>query len=205
MQSWSRMMALILITAVGLAGCANSGKPATPAQPAGNLPALPVQCAFFDEVVDGMDEPEEAMGLDPVSTAAILESLKNCTAEYLREKSEAITFKKLMTDPKPYRGHALTVSGVLKFTDKIKMPASIKGAPPVMYQGILANGKQELYMFLSEEPIPADIKEGTGVRVSGIFLKRFAYVNRMAGEMATWAPLLFVCKVEKYSELEALK
>ena len=194
-----------------LAGCSQEGSKPTPATPstpaagttAANLPPLPVQCPFFSEVVDNMDEPDEAMGLDPISTQAILEALKNCTPEYLLEKSEKdITFKKLMTDPNPYRGHAVTVSGVFQYKNELKIPSQIKGAPPVMYQGILATGKKDVYTFLSLQPIPADVKEGTGVRVSGIFLKRFCYVNRMAGEMATWSPLLFVVKAEKYSELE---
>jgi hypothetical protein len=157
---------------------------------------------FFSEVVDNMDEPDEAMGLDPISTQAVLETLKQCTSEYLREKSETITFKKLMTDPGPYRGHAITVSGVFQYQNELKMPSQIKGAPPKMYQGILATGKKEVYTFLSLEPFPAELKPGVGVRVSGIFLKRFCFVNRMAGEMATWSPLLFVVRAEKYSELE---
>ena len=170
----------------------------------GPKPTFPLQSKHFDEISDSYDEPYEAMNLERFSTQEILEALKNCKQEDLDQAVEAsVTFKNLMLQPQNYRGHVLRFNGVFRAKDILKMPTELLEGAPQAWIGHISDGKLNIINFVSFEPLPQNMPvDNTGVTLSGVFLKRLAYKNNEAGEKAQWGPLLFIRKLQPYSELE---
>ena len=160
--------------------------------------AFPLQSEFFQYVLDNQAEDQkEAQQIELNAMKDILAALKGASEEQLTAAiNPKATFRELMLRPEQYRGHVVRTRGLLKFSE---VPKHISEAAGVqLYRGQIANMMGEIVTYISLTP-PESSKD-LPVRLTGIFLKRYAYLNEQEGEKLTWTPLVFVKRVEPYGE-----
>lgn len=171
---------------------------------AGAAPAFPLTSKYFDKIDDGFQSAEEQAELVEIPLEAmgdILAALKNSSDEHVRESLDAsANFKLLMKDPQKYRGHVVELAGVLRFIRKVGLENNVSGVTEA-WQGQISNADGFITTFISMEPLSEDMKINQGVRVTGVFLKRYGYLNREPGEKLQICPLIFVKHLEPWSEL----
>jgi hypothetical protein len=173
---------------------AKAAAPATPA-PAG---AFPLQSEFFQYVLDNQaEDQQEAQQIELNAMKDILAALKGVSEEQLTAAvNPKATFRELMLRPEQYRGHVVRIRGLLKFSEVPKHIGEAAGMR--LYRGQIANMMGEIVTYISLTP-PESTKE-MPVRLTGVFMKRYAYLNEQEGDKLTWTPLVFVKRVEPYAE-----
>ncbi|MCY3021283.1 MAG: hypothetical protein NTW87_19895 [Planctomycetota bacterium] len=174
---------------------------AAPAAPA--RPTYPLKSEYFKDVIDPQagEDVEEAMKLEVHATQEVIAALKASPEEYLKESlTPEVTFRKLMRTPEQFRGHVVQVRGLLEFCERFPVPDDWADTSP-LYRGQISTMTGEMYTFFALERPPAELMKKP-VRLTGIFLKRYAYKNRLAGEKLTWSPAVFIHNVEQYSEAD---
>ncbi|MBI3830864.1 MAG: hypothetical protein HY291_15195 [Planctomycetes bacterium] len=183
---------------------AKSDAGAKDAPKAGAMPAFPLTSKYFDKIVDGYspDDQPELVEIPLEAMGDVLAALKNCSDEHLRANLDATAnFKLLMKDPEKYRGHVVELAGVLRFMRKVGLENNVSGVNEA-WQGQISNAEGFITTFISMEPLGEDLKINQGVRVTGVFLKRYGYLNRAPGEQLQICPLIFVKHLEPWSELK---
>lgn len=211
--------ALFLTISLGLALGAEDGKSAStaPAESAksesvpkesaktGAAPTFPLTSKYFDKIEDGFQSAEEQADLVEIPLEAmgdVLAALKACTDEQLRENLDtSANFKLLMKDPQKFRGHVVELAGVLRFIRKVGLENNVSGVTEA-WQGQISNAEGYISTFISMQPLGEDMKINQGVRITGVFLKRYGYLNREPGEKLQICPLIFIRHVEPWSELK---
>ena len=179
------------------------------AAPTGPLPKFPVESEFFEMVFDS-NEPEDSWENNAIQqiemqpAADILVALKASTQEHLTKHiSQDIKYKELMKTPDKFRGQVVQVRGLLEIFQKFPIPENKSGLTEV-WRGQISNINGQIYTFFSVDmPDKNLIKKP--VRLTGVFLKRYAYKNRLEGEKLTWTPAIFVNYVEAFSENDVYK
>ncbi|HYG78499.1 MAG TPA: hypothetical protein VEK08_26095 [Planctomycetota bacterium] len=192
-----------------------AAEPATQAAEAqatkAEMPKFPLQSEWFSHVADQLPDEksygdvDEAQQIEMHAMEDIFVALKNSTDEHLkknvREIENKMSFKTLMREAEKYRGSVIQLRGLLENFERFPIPDNQSGvnAP---YRGQISNISGHIFSFLSiEKPSQELLKRP--VRLTGIFLKRYAYKNRLAGEKLTWTPLVLVKSVEPFSEAQA--
>lgn len=187
------------------------GAAPTAAAPAGvgKGPKFPLESEWFIHIADIMPDDknvgdvEEAQQLELHALEDILIALQASSDAHLKASitpSEAL-FKSLMRGAEKFRGHVVQRRGLLEVSERFPIPDNKSGISE-LYRGQISSIYGEIFTFLSiERPNPDLIKHPA--RLTGVFMKRYAYKNRLAGEKQTWTPLLIVKNVEAYSESDA--
>ncbi|MGD0088537.1 MAG: hypothetical protein ABSE73_01330 [Planctomycetota bacterium] len=180
--------------------------PGAKTESAPGLPAFPLKSEFFQYVLDKSEDDEEAMQLEFHALEDILVALQASTAAHLQENvSPAIqtetAYRDLMKNPDTYRGHVVQLRGVLELVERFPVPDNRSGLE-ALYRGQLSTMTGKLYTFFSIQRPPPELMKRPA-RITGVFLKRYAFKNRLAGEKLTWTPAVIVRDVEAYSEADA--
>ncbi|MEI6235832.1 MAG: hypothetical protein WCT04_22485 [Planctomycetota bacterium] len=166
------------------------------------MPKFPLINTRFEQIEDGNDMPSEglpeATGYDISLMQELAESLQACSNDYLKANLDKdASFKKMFNHPKDYRGHVVQFESTVKFLyvnpERLK---DSKGNPLTLMRGHLSSSHQ-LITFLSIEPLPPGLKIGDDVLLTGVFVQRFAYINRKTpGIELTWTPLILAKHLE---------
>jgi hypothetical protein len=195
-----------------LAGLAAPGEEAPKTNPpeekkdsAPPLPAFPLKSEYFQYVLDKTEDDEEATQLETHAVEDILVALLASTDEHLNEnvtpavKTET-AYRELMKHSEQYRGHVVQLRGTLEFVERFPVPDNRSGLS-ALFRGQISTITGALYTFFSIQRPPDELMRKP-VRITGVFLKFYAYKNRDAGEKYTWTPAVFVRRVEAYSEAD---
>jgi len=171
----------------------------------GQTSGLPVRSKYLDEIEDGGHEtPEEQETLRELpleAMAAILSALKDMPLEQLEAVPDKTTdFNALMKEPAKHRGSVVQLSGVLQFVQESEIRPNASGLTKC-WLGRISTARRRIITFISIEPLPEEMKVGKGVRITGLFYKRYAYSNRDAGGKLTICPLIITPRPVEYSEL----
>jgi len=173
---------------------------APPVAPAG-MPQFPLKSEFFGMVVDSqtsLEDQQEAQQIEANAMNDIFKALTTTSDEHLfASVNQKAKFRELMLRAEQYRGHVVQIRGLLESSETMKVGDNPAGVQRV-YMGQISNLMGEIVTFISLTPPEAG--EKLPVRLTGVFLKRYAYLNRREGEKLTWTPLVFVKRVEPYSE-----
>lgn len=177
------------------------GASATPVPAPAGMPQFPLKSEYFGMVVDSQTSVEDQMEAQQIEANAMNDILKALTAssdEHLvASVDQKAKFRELMLRAENYRGHVVQIRGLLESSETMKVGENPAGVQRV-YMGQISNLMGEIVTFVSLTPPEAT--EKLPVRLTGVFLKRYAYLNRREGEKLTWTPLVFVKRVEPYSE-----
>lgn len=170
--------------------------------PAAGQPKFPLVSPRFKGVIDSYDEQDEARIIDLEAMGDILTALKASSLENLKSQVDpAADFKALMKEPQKFRGAAVDLSGILRSFDACDIEKNASGIEKA-HIGRMSNSLGYIVTFVSIEPLPEGLKPGQGVKAAGVFLKRYAYENKMPGGKLQWSPLVFVKCLRFFSELE---
>ena len=175
----------------------------TPAAPAGPLPKYPLKSEWFDQIEDKVQpiEADDVGTLDKHSLEVLLLALKNSPPEYLeRNISPSVKFRQLMLNAEEYRGHVVQLRGLFEYERPFPIDENASGVTH-LYRGHTSNMSGEIVTYLSLEPIAPAMKRKS-VRLTGIFMKRYTYLTRDAGEHIRWTPLIVIHKAEPIREAE---
>ena len=71
-----------------------------------------------------------------------------------------------------------------------------------IWKGQTSNSMGQIVSFRLIDPPPPNLEVGRFVKMTGIFMKRYAYLNRHAGEKLTWTPLIYVRSLEPQVETD---
>jgi hypothetical protein len=168
------------------------------------LPVFPLQSEFFQYVVDSQSEADDqdcAMKLEFHALQDILLALKASPENHLHQSvTPGVDFREMMLRGEKHRGCVVQARGLLEHFERFPVGENKSGID-VMYRGQISNMMGQLHTFFSVEEPPADLLKKP-VRITGVFMKRYAFKNRMAGEKLTWTPAVFVKAVQPYSEEE---
>jgi hypothetical protein len=171
------------------------------------LPTFPIQSDEFNAIHDGMEDEDEddntaAKHYNPYAVLDVIPALRASTPQHLAanvDKQGSYTFagfKKLFNHPVQFRGHVVQFDGTVKFLYEKPSVLTENGNNIELARGLVSTSYQPV-SFLSLAPLPAKLKVGDSVRVTGIFVQRFAYINQeMPGLKLTWTPLIVIQKLE---------
>lgn len=173
---------------------------APPVAPAG-MPQFPLKSEYFGMVVDSqtsLEDQQEAQQIEANAMNDILKAISQSSDEHLvASVNQKAKFVELMLRAEQYRGHVVQIRGLLESSETMKVGENPAGVQRV-YMGQISNLMGQIVTFVSLTPPEAT--EKLPVRLTGVFLKRYAYLNRREGDKLTWTPLVFVKRVEPYSE-----
>jgi len=171
-------------------------------------PKFPMTSEWFVNIGDtmpddnGPNDEEDAQQVEfhPLEEAML--ALQASTDEHLAESvdDEASSFKKLIREAPKYRGHIVRFRGKLETSERFPIPDNKTGLGE-LYRGQTTTIYGEMETFLSMERPDRDLINRP-VRITGIFLKRYAFKNRLEGDKLTWTPLIIIKKVEAFSEAD---
>ena len=166
-----------------------------------SAPVFPLQSKFLPNIIDSYDDQESAMEINWEAMSDILIALKNCSQEDLLENvNPEITFKNLMQEPAAHRGEVVQLSGLLRRCIPAKFNANPAGILEG-WRGQLSNASgNNIISFICIDPLPEGVSTGQGVKLVGIFMKRFAY--EVKGQKLQWSPLVFTRRLDSFSELQ---
>lgn len=155
----------------------------------------------YESIGDNIDRDTGMMEMDISPMEAVLIGLRASSLEHLIANiDKEATFKHLMKTPEQYRGHVCRLAGILESFKEVKIPNS--SGVVNLYRGNVSNAYGQIVTFRSLEPLPAGLKTGQAVQLTGIFLQRFAFLNRDAGEKLTWTPLVCVRRIEPFTDFK---
>lgn len=172
------------------------------------LPKFPVQAESFSEIIEEQDQQldnqEGAMKIEKFPLLDIVAALKSSTPEHLNANIDKdANFRNLMVHPENYHGHVVQFDSTFRYAFQLTHDTDLAGAPFTLYHGQVTSNKNVI-SFASLQPLPEGLQPGQTVRFTGIFMKRFAYLNkRKPGVEVTWTPLILIQKLEPYKEPEA--
>jgi len=186
----------------------------------GTPPEFPLKSSRFDTIddsyehhADNFDHSRNEMEMPFGAMEDIMLAIRASTHEHLvKNIDEEAKFRKLMKTPEQFRGHVVKLIGVLADTQGGPRNRDFlhEGYPATLnlsgfervYKGQTTNANGEIISFRSMEPVPADMKPGQSVQLIGIFMMRYCYLNRDAGKMLTWTPMVFVRRVVPYTQMK---
>ena len=189
----------------GAAPPAAEAKPAAAPAPAEAAPAkapvsFPVKSDALSDVSDGQDDPENAMVVEMSALADIIVALQNTSDEELAKHLDPkITYAHLMKYPGRYRGQVVQLRGRLRQVDQKELKPNKSGVTKV-WHCYLSDALAHITNVLCLEGPPAGMELASPAQATGIFLKRYAYENKMSGEktVLTWGPMLVVRRLAPY-------
>jgi hypothetical protein len=175
----------------------------------GTPPVFPVKATCFEDIQDDEDNlgnnfnrTTGEMELDLPALEAVLKALRASTQAHLEANvSPKVLYKDLHTKPGEHRGQVVRLQGVLKRIGEKTFPACPAGAKK-LWRGEISNAQGNITSFYMLEPLPPGLTKEQSVEMVGIFLQRFSFLNRGAGEKVTWAPLVFARSIKRYSPIE---
>jgi hypothetical protein len=152
---------------------------------------------------DNIDRKTGFLELDLGPLEEVLVALRGCSQEYLKANIKDVTFKQLMlaSESPKYRGCVVKRVGILEVFKKMDLSPNLSGITE-LWRGQISNNAGEIVSFQCIEPLPPDIKVDQPVKLIGIFMQRYSYLNRRAGEMLTLSPLVFIRRLEPYDEVK---
>lgn len=169
------------------------------------LQKFPVQAESFSEIEEDYTNEDGAMKIEKFALLEIVAALKASTPEHLNANIDKdANFRNLMVHPEKFRGHVVQFDATFRFIYQLPIrDEDLTGSPLTLYHGQLSS-RGNLISFASLQPLPDGLQPGQTVRFTGIFMKRFAYLNkRKPGVELTWTPLIIIQKLEPYKEPEA--
>ena len=176
--------------------------------PDAKQPKFPMVSEWFVNIGDtmpddnGPNDEEDAQQVEFHPLEEALLALQASTDEHLAESvdEEASSFKKLIREAAKYRGHVVRFRGKLETSERFPVPDNKTGLGE-LFRGQTTTIYGEMETFLSMERPDRDLINRP-VRITGIFLKRYAFKNRLEGDKLTWTPLIIIKKVEAFSEAD---
>ncbi len=163
----------------------------------GTPPKYPLQSEFTQFVEDSYDEQEDAQTVGWNLLQDYLVALRASSQEYLLDNVRPdadyvkLLYVKLMNEPDKHRGEVVKLRGIVRAMKTRLLDENPAGITRV-WIGQISNAMGQISTFWSiEEPAP-EIKKGKPVEICGIFMKRYAYLNDMPGDMLTWGPIIFI-------------
>lgn len=176
--------------------------PVDPTQVTGTPPIYPLKTDNMKEIYDGYDEQDDQMNIEPRAKADIFNALFASSQEYLvRALNSKITYKDMMLHAEDYRGEVVNIAGVLRQIEKMDCDET-KYRVKNYWKGYISSGAKEIKTFIALEPPGPDIKNGVALSITGIFMKRYAYLNNEPGDKLTITPLVIARKVERSKAFE---
>lgn len=173
-----------------------------------NQPKFPIVSDKFSQIEDDKEMSDEGL---PEATSYsrdvlldMLPALQASTQEHLKASVDKdASFKKIFNHPGDYRGHVVQFEATVKFLfDNPEKVKDASGNVLTIARGHLSSSYQ-LISFLSLEPLPPGLKKGDAVLLTGVFMQRFAYINKKTpGVELTWTPLIVAKKLEPISITE---
>ena len=165
----------------------------------GKYPQMASDALALGLIVDDMSSPDMQKLTRSVSPQVMSHFFSKAqSGEMDKMPIVKATYSNLMETPDRFRAQKVEFTGTLIFTKKNRLKA--EGIPPGMdmyEEGILLNSDSISYVFRAPK-IPSHLKTKDIVRVEGIFLQRYNYLNRLG--RATWTPLILASKIEKIEE-----
>ena len=158
-----------------------------------------------DALRDGsnVDKNTGFLEIDLAPMEEVLVALRACSQEYLTANvNKEIEYKHLTrpADAPKYRGNVVKFVGKLEIFKATEVSPNMSGLTQ-LWRGQISNSHNQIITFRCLEPLSEKIKIGQPVKLIGIYLQRYSYLNRRAGEMLTVSPLLFVRRIEPYTEI----
>jgi len=214
MKSAFESLALGLIFSAGLlaqdaTAPSQTPVPATSASvtSSGDLPKFPVVSNSFElfddsvEVREG-DEKSDATSYNVSALLDIIPAVKASTQEHLKANVDRkADFRTLFNHPDDFRGRVVQFRATLNIVADHPTELTDKNGAAIQLTRGYATTDYQVLTFFSLEPIPDSIKEGSAILVTGVFMQRFAYINRETpGRKVTWTPLIVVKKLEPLVE-----
>ena len=173
-----------------------------PAATAPRLPKFPVVSDKFGQIEDDKEMSDdglpEATSYSRAVLLDIIPALQASTLEHLKANVDKdASFKKIFNHPGDYRGHVVQFEATVKFLfDNSEKVKDANGNVLSIARGHLSSSYQ-IISFLSVEPLPPGLKKGDAVLLTGVFMQRFAYINKKTpGVELTWTPLIVAKKLE---------
>ena len=177
---------------------ATTGSPANTAA----MPKFPYISTKYEQIDDNKDFTDEGMpdatSYDMGLMLELVQAVDASSQEHLKASvDKGAAFKKIFNHPSDFRGHVVQFESTVKFlyehSEKLTDP---NGKVYTLARGHLSSSYQ-LITFLSVEPLPAGLKSGDAVLLTGVFVQRFAYINRKTpGVELTWTPLILCKRLE---------
>jgi len=174
------------------------------------LPAFPLKSEWFSHIADTMPDDKtygdetEAQQIEMHALEDVLVAVNASPEAHLKKSVREIekkgSFRALMKDAELYRGSVVQIRGLLENSERFPIPEN-KSSITEPFRGQISNISGQIFSFISIERPPQELLKHP-VRLTGVFIKRYAYKNRLAGEKLTWTPLLVVKKVEAFSEAD---
>ncbi|HLX60276.1 MAG TPA: hypothetical protein VKX17_03235 [Planctomycetota bacterium] len=172
-------------------------------------PVFPLKTPAISEIRDGFEDYDEDGNLaalhyvdeaarDVVAAlnASSMEHMRASIDPELRAMGPDKAFKRIFNHAADYRGHVVDFEGTLQYIHDKPEHVELDGKTIPLVCGHLDSSYQVL-TYMSIEPLRAGMKVGDPVRITGVFLQRFAYLSRqMPGQKLAWTPLIIVKKVE---------
>jgi hypothetical protein len=171
--------------------------PVDPTQVTGTPPTFPLVTENMANISDSYDDQQDQMVMEQRPRADIFNALFASSQEYLVKNANAkVSYRDLMLHPEDHRGEVVTVSGVLRQISKVDCDEA-KYRVKNYWMGYISFGAKEIKTFIVLEPPAPDIKVGSALNITGIFMKRFAYLNQEPGEKLTVTPLVIARRAER--------
>ena len=173
----------------------------------GTPPVFPIKSERYGQIDDSYENIvnnmyENQMDIEYGAMEDMLVALRASSQEHIQKNlDEKLTYKNLMSDPQKYRGSVVRINGILEEFKETRVTPNMSGLGTV-FKGQTSNTFGQVVSFRCVEPLPDGLKVGQPVQLVGIFLQRYAYLNRLPGEKLTWTPLLFVRRVEPYTDIK---
>lgn len=204
MKSFHRIFALLAVLLAAQLFAEDATPPTTAAtSPAtAGMPTFPLKSSRFDLLDDSKDTIDDGMpdstSYDAAMMLDLIPAIQASSLEHLKANVDhSASFKKIFNHPNDYRGHVVQFESTVKFLyDNPEKLTDAKGNVVTLARGHLASSYQ-LITFLSVDPLPPGLKSGDAVMLTGVFVQRFAYVNRKTpGVELTWTPLILAKRLE---------
>lgn len=181
-----------------------------PTKIVGAPPKFPLESTKYNLIEDGyepqkvaenFDRDKGQMEMEYGPMEDILVALRASSQEHLKKNVNLdITFNMLMKESEKYRGEVVRFEGILAEMKEINATPNLSGFDK-LWKGQTTSALGPIISFRCVEPLPPNVKVGEPVAITGIFMKRFCYLNREPGEKLTWTPLIFVRRIEPYSPI----
>ena len=174
----------------------------TSATSTGAMPKFPYISTKYEQIDDNKDFTDEGMpdatGYDMGLMLELVQAVDASSQEHLKANVDKdAAFKKIFNHPADFRGHVVQFESTVKFLyDHPEKLTDANGKVYTLARGHLSSSYQ-LITFLSVDPLPAGIKPGDAVLLTGVFVQRFAYINRKTpGVELTWTPMILCKRLE---------
>jgi hypothetical protein len=168
----------------------------------GTAPAYPLKTENMKDIYDDYSDQDDQTNMEPAAKQDIFEALFASSQDYLvKNINQTVKYVDMMNHSDNYRGEVVRITGILRYMQEMECDPS-KYKVKKYWKGMMSVGAKEIKTFIALEPPTPDVKIGVPVDMVGIFMKRFAYLNKEPGEKLTVTPLIIGRRIERTTTYE---